>query len=178
VFYDTMVTLPVTVRVPVPLIVDVPALAVVMEAKVFAASIFKVPPALIIMALFTGIVLALTVFGEVIVVVCPKAPLTKNKPAIINAKIFDLSNNIFMVVLLVGNAEGVYMLYWLASMPLFLSLEKSFLNNPANRDDVNEFVKLLTWFVAERKNVFIKAVVFKLFFCINENDPALAESSL
>jgi hypothetical protein len=149
----------------------------VMEAKVFAASIFKVPPALIIMALFTGIVLALTVFGEVIVVVCPKAPLTKNKPAIINAKIFDLSNNIFMVVLLVGNAEGVYMLYWLASMPLFLSLEKSLLNNPANRD-VNEFVKLLTWFVAERKNVFIKAVVFKLFFCINENNPALAESSL
>jgi hypothetical protein len=89
VFNATIDTLPVTVSAKVPLIVDVPALNVVMEAKVFAASIFKVPPALICTVLPAVIVLALTVF-PVVIIVCPKAPLTKNKPAITSAKNFDL----------------------------------------------------------------------------------------
>ena len=66
-------------RVPAPIILDVPVPVVVIEANVLAASIFNVPPALIVIVLFTGIVLAATVlpFGIVVCAFAQQASIKK-----------------------------------------------------------------------------------------------------
>lgn len=74
---------PVTVRRLDPVIVDVPAFAVVIDANVFVTSMFSVPPALIVMELLTSIVLAAIVL-PVMIIVCALTlnainPKAKNK---------------------------------------------------------------------------------------------------
>ena len=80
VFPPAIVTAPVNVSKLVPLIVDVPAFAVVIDANVFATSIFKVPPASIVIVLLTGIVLAATVL-PVVIIICAFAQNTINPKA-------------------------------------------------------------------------------------------------
>jgi hypothetical protein len=86
---------PLTVRVPEPDIVEVPLLAVVIDANDLDTSILSVPPAFIVTVLPAVIVLAFTVLPDVIVV----CPLTPKHP-----KLNTTTNNKNLICIEIANA--------------------------------------------------------------------------
>lgn len=83
---------------PIPEIVEVPALAVLIVENVLATSMFKVPPALIITAVFAGILLAKMVL-PLVIVVCAKPATVKSNPITtwVDLNRFELNRFVFIV---------------------------------------------------------------------------------